>query len=120
MSDVEDLTARLDRQAAYIKKLAARVKVLEGVAKPASDVREPGTVGAFAPSQNCLACGRGKEPGRSELTCRPCGRERQAQIKARALPVTPKCGNCGDTKTGTQILCAPCSASYKKWKEGKS
>ena len=77
-----------------------------------------GETGVYRPNPCCPLCGAAKPPSRVELTCKPCGTERNAIIKdpTRKLPAVPQCLNCGGTKTGTNLMCAPCSGGYKVWK----
>lgn len=126
------LTARLDKQAAAIKALRARVSVLESAqaasaststdrASIALDRMEKGYNGTWVNHAHCLVCGAAKEEGRIELTCKPCGRARNAIIYQRegdrATLVTATCGACGaDKKANTSILCRPCSESFTTWK----
>lgn len=126
---LDALTARLDKQAAAIKALRARVSVLESAqaasastsTAPAVSGREIAYEGGWTNHAHCLVCGAAKEEGRIELTCKPCGRARNAIIYQRegdrATLVTATCGACGaDKKANTSILCRPCSESFTTWK----
>lgn len=134
-ADLAALGVRLDKQAAAIKRLradrdalAARVAALES-ASPGTEQSAPvqvatvpvgetvGRRGVYVPNPLCLVCGNTKSPGRKELTCKPCGSERNRIIREK-LPRSSylECANCGEAKGGgMQLLCSPCSRSYKHY-----
>lgn len=119
--NMQEIVARLDKQAAAIKDLRARVKELEGgdmrIPVRHGTVEHTGTWGVFVPNPRCVVCGADKG-GRSELTCRPCGAARLAGIRGDAPRITYiRCGNCGKAKgPNTTVLCGKCSLAYREWK----
>lgn len=120
---LEDLTARLDKQAEAILRLRRdrddirdRVAALEaGAGATPSTEPRAGETGTYVPKRTCVLCGADKQ-GRKTLTCATCGSARNQALKAGQAPaLVPACLNCGKTKRTSTLLCTPCSASFKVW-----
>lgn len=102
-----------------VQELTARVNEMTS-ATPSTETApgetEQPAPGTYVPKPYCLACGKPKPPGRTELTCKPCGTERNKIIRTKGAtrPVIVECGNCGARKTASiQLLCPPCSESFR-------
>ena len=126
MTSIDDLIARLDKQAAAIRDLRKRVRALEagatdstGTSTSTARAALPEQYGTYVPSPDCVMCGRPKGKGRTALTCRPCSAERLRIIKSgedRASITRSECTCCGARfKPQTRFLCADCGKGHKMW-----
>lgn len=132
---LEDLAARLDKQAAAIRilrkdrdSLIERIAALEA-ASPSSTPVQPSEAsepyaGPWVPRTTCLVCSQPKGEGRLDLlTCKPCGTERNTLVYGtstdKAAITTGHCAECkaAKPKPSLSILCSACSASHKEWKK---
>lgn len=117
MPTLEEVIARLDKQAAAIRDLRKRVAALEeGPVATASNSGAPAQ-GRYMHTYLCALCGA-DNGSRKTLLCKKCSGERTAQIKGLLpRPSYPTCCNCKGAKTPSMnLLCTPCGRDFKRWK----
>lgn len=113
--ELHEVLERLDKQAAAIRDLRARVVELEQASATPS-TNPPQAKAPLPPT--CLICGKDKNGRADKMTCRACSAERSGAIRAggaaREKFMTDTCALCARKKgRNTTIVCGTCRKAVR-------